>query len=197
VVQVGQRCRPVKRDGTAGFVDWIDRAAAEGGTFRRDCRWLARLHRAGELVEDRTRARNRLGKFLLRHGRPWRGGRPEPTPTRRGCAPGGSTSPPWRSRSGTTWRWSRSATRSWTPWRPTLPAGVRGRRLTGRSPGWPPPGASPGRGALTLAAEVRHWRRFATARSWVLRAGPKRILQRRPGPQGRLAKAGNAHCARS
>jgi transposase len=58
---------------------------------------LARLHRAGELVairiptvaeeavrdlcraradmvQDRTRARHRLSKFLLRHGRPWRGG---------------------------------------------------------------------------------------------------------------------------
>jgi transposase len=66
-------------------------------TDKRDCRRLARLHRAGELVairipsieeeavrdlcrartdivEDRTRARHRLGKFLLRHGRPWRGG---------------------------------------------------------------------------------------------------------------------------
>jgi transposase len=26
------------------------------------------------MVQDRTRARHRLGKFLLRHGRPWRGG---------------------------------------------------------------------------------------------------------------------------
>jgi transposase len=66
-------------------------------TDRRDCRRLARLHRAGELVairipsvqeeavrdlcraradlvQDRTRARHRLSKFLLRHGRPWRGG---------------------------------------------------------------------------------------------------------------------------
>jgi transposase len=66
-------------------------------TDKRDCRRLARLHRAGELVairipsieeeavrdlcrartdivEDRTRARHRLSKFLLRHGRPWRGG---------------------------------------------------------------------------------------------------------------------------
>jgi hypothetical protein len=66
-------------------------------TDRRDCRRLARLHRAGalvairiptiqaeavrdlcraraDMVEDRTRARHRLGKFLLRHGRPWRGG---------------------------------------------------------------------------------------------------------------------------
>lgn len=66
-------------------------------TDTRDCRRLARLHRAGELVairvptpreeavrdlcrtrgdmvEDLTRARNRLTKFLLRHGRIWRGG---------------------------------------------------------------------------------------------------------------------------
>ena len=65
-------------------------------TDRRDCRRLARLHRAGELVairvpteaeeavrdlcraradlvEDRTRTRHRLSKFLLRHDRIWRG----------------------------------------------------------------------------------------------------------------------------
>ncbi|HEY1335624.1 MAG TPA: transposase, partial [Myxococcaceae bacterium] len=64
-------------------------------TDKRDCRRLARLHRAGELVairvpsteeeairdlcrarqdmvEDRTRARHRLSKFLLRHGRVFR-----------------------------------------------------------------------------------------------------------------------------
>jgi transposase len=66
-------------------------------TDRRDARRLARLHRAGELVAiriptlaeeavrnlcraradmvtDRTCARHRLSKFLLRHGRAWRGG---------------------------------------------------------------------------------------------------------------------------
>jgi transposase len=66
-------------------------------TDSRDCRRLARLHRAGELVAiriptvaeeavrdlcrarvdllaDRTRARHRLSKFLLRHGEVWRGG---------------------------------------------------------------------------------------------------------------------------
>jgi transposase len=66
-------------------------------TDKRDCRRLARLYRAGELVairvpcpleeavrdlcrtrgdmvEDLTRARNRLTKFLLRHSRVWRGG---------------------------------------------------------------------------------------------------------------------------
>ena len=66
-------------------------------TDTRDCRRLARLYRAGELVAvriptpaeeavrdlyrtravmvtDLTRARNRLTKLLLRHGRVWRGG---------------------------------------------------------------------------------------------------------------------------
>jgi hypothetical protein len=66
-------------------------------TDTRDCRRLARLHRAGQLVAiripsvaeeavrdlcrarvdmviDQNRARQRLGKFLLRHGRVWRGG---------------------------------------------------------------------------------------------------------------------------
>ena len=66
-------------------------------TDTRDCRRLARLHRAGELVavrvptpveeavrdlcrtrgdmvEDLTRARHRLSKFLLRHSRVYRGG---------------------------------------------------------------------------------------------------------------------------
>jgi transposase len=66
-------------------------------TDRRDCRRLARLHRAGELVVIRVpspeeeavrdlcrargdvvidlgRAQRRLGAFLLRHGRVWRGG---------------------------------------------------------------------------------------------------------------------------
>jgi transposase len=68
-------------------------------TDKRDCRRLARLHRAGELVairipspleeavrdlcrtrgdmvEDLTRARNRLSKFLLRHSRVYRDGTP-------------------------------------------------------------------------------------------------------------------------
>lgn len=66
-------------------------------TDKRDCRRLARLHRAGELtpirvpspqqeavrdlcraradqVDDLRRARQRLGSFLLRHDRVWRGG---------------------------------------------------------------------------------------------------------------------------
>ena len=85
-------------------------------TDRRDCRRLARLHRAGELVairiptpleeavrdlcrargdmvEDLTRARNRLSKFLLRHSRVWGAGRRGPTSTRRGWRPRASPSP--------------------------------------------------------------------------------------------------------
>ena len=82
-------------------------------TDRRDCRRLARLHRAGELVairvpspleeavrdlcrtrgdmvEDLTRGRNRLSKFLLRHGRVWRGGLSlAPGPVRVGGRAGG------------------------------------------------------------------------------------------------------------
>jgi transposase len=68
-------------------------------TDKRDCRRLARLHRAGELTairvptvaeeavrdlcrtrvdmaQDLTRARHRLSKFLLRHGRVYRAGTP-------------------------------------------------------------------------------------------------------------------------
>lgn len=91
-----------------------------------------------DMVQDLTRARNRLGKFLLRHGRPW---------------PGSST----RTQAYQAWlrsqRFDQPAmaqtfghylavvevrTRRWTRWRPTWSAGVSGRRSTGRSPGWPP-----------------------------------------------------------
>jgi transposase len=75
----------------------IPRAPADRvKTDKRDCRRLARLHRAGELVairvpteaeeavrdlcraradlvDDRTRTRHRLSKFLLRHDRIWHG----------------------------------------------------------------------------------------------------------------------------
>ena len=84
-------------------------------TDRRDCRRLAQLHRAGELVairiptvgeeavqdlcrtradmvEDLTRARNRLGSSCCAMGGHGGVGRPGPMPTRRGCGPSGSTS---------------------------------------------------------------------------------------------------------
>jgi transposase len=77
-------------------------------TDRRDCRRLAQLHRAGELVAirvptiaeeavpdlcraradmsaDRTRARHRLSKFLSRHGRVFRAGQPGRMRMSSGC----------------------------------------------------------------------------------------------------------------
>jgi transposase len=84
-------------------------------TDRRDCRRLARLHRAGELVairiptvgeeavrdlcrtrsdmvQDLTRARNRWGSSCCAMGGCGGVGRPGPRSTRRGCGPSGSTS---------------------------------------------------------------------------------------------------------
>jgi transposase len=136
-------------------------------TDRRDCRRLARLHRAGELVairiptvgeeavrdlcrtradmvEDLTRARNRLGKFLLRHGRVWRGGSTRTHAYQAWLRSQRFDQPAMTRRSTTTWPWWRSATRPWTRWRPTWSAGVGGRRSTGRSSGWPPTAASRG-----------------------------------------------------
>jgi hypothetical protein len=50
-------------------------------------------------------------------------------------------------------------------------------------------------GALTLAAEVCDWRRFATANAFMGFCGlvPSELLQRPDRPRGRLTKAGNAH----
>jgi hypothetical protein len=45
VAQVGQGCREVKRDGTAGLVGCLDQAAAEGGTIQ-PARSAAGLDRA-------------------------------------------------------------------------------------------------------------------------------------------------------
>ena len=119
-------------------------------TDKRDCRRLARLHRAGELVAirvpsvaeeavrdlcraradmviDRTRARHRLGKFLLRHGRIWRDG------------------DNWTMKHEAGSRRSDSTTRRWTPPSPiTAPPCAPVRRRSPRStPTWP--GGSPRR----------------------------------------------------
>jgi transposase len=187
-------------------------------TDRRDCRRLARLHRAGELVcvriptpaeeavrdlcrtradmvQDLTRARNRLGKFLLRHGRPWRGG--------------------------STW------TRAYQAWlgaqRFDQPAmtqtfghylavvETRAAQLGAVETdlvGWcdrPPFDWQVARlaayrgitrlGALSLAAEVADWRRFATANAFMGFCGlvPSEYSSGAWVHRGRLTKAGNAH----
>jgi transposase len=121
-------------------------------TDSRDCRRLARLHRAGELVAirvptvaeeavrdlcraradllaDRTRARHRLSKFLLRHGRVWRGGATAWTVAMSaGCLANASTTPPWPPPMATTGPCWTLATPSWRRSRPTWPAGMGGRR---------------------------------------------------------------------
>jgi transposase len=190
-------------------------------TDQRDCRRLARLHRAGELVairiptlqeeavrdlcrtradmvEDLTRARNRLGKFLLRHGRPWRGG--------------------------STW------THAYQAWlraqrfdHPALAqtfghylavVEVRNAQLDAVEAdlaGWcaqPPLDWQVARlaayrgvtrlGALTLAAEVCDWRRFASASQFMGFCGlvPSEYSSGTTVHRGRLTKAGNAHLRR-
>ena len=188
-------------------------------TDRRDCRRLARLHRAGELVAiriptlaeeavrdlcrtradmvaDRTRARHRLSKFLLRHGRVWRGG-------------------------ATAW------TQAHERWllaqqfdEPALRATYGHYRVVLQSrdthldaieadlAGWydrPPFAEQVARlsayrgvtrlGALTLAAEVCDWRRFAQASQFMGFCGlvPSEYSSGQRTARGHLTKAGNAH----
>jgi transposase len=187
-------------------------------TDRRDCRRLARLHRAGELVairvptlaeeavrdlcrtrsdmvEDLTRARNRLGKFLLRHGRPWRGG---------------ST----RTKVYQAWlraqRFDQPAmTQTFEHYLAVVE--VRNQALDAVEAdlvGWcarPPFAGQVARlaayrgvtrlGALTLAAEVADWRRFAHASQFMGFCGlvPSEYSSGASVHRGRLTKAGNAH----
>jgi transposase len=178
-------------------------------TDRRDCRRLARWHRAGELVcvriptvqeeavrdlcrtrgdmvEDLTRARNRLGKFLLRHGRVWRGG--------------------------STWTLKHQAWLGSQRFEQPAMAQTFGHYLAvvevrnahpdaveADLAGWcdrPPFDWQVARlaayrgitrlGALTLAAEVADWRRFATASQFMGFCGlvPSELLQRHQRPPG-------------
>ena len=130
-------------------------------TDTRDGRRLARLHRAGELVaigiptpaeeavrdlcrtraemvEDLTRARNRLGKFLLRHGRVWRGGSAWTHKHEAWLGASAWTSQRWGPPTSTTGRWSPPATLSWMRSRWTWPPGWTAHPSPTRSPGWPP-----------------------------------------------------------
>ena len=187
-------------------------------TDRRDCRRLARLHRAGELVavriptvgeeavrdlcrtradmvQDLTRARNRLGKFLLRHGRPWRGS---------------------STRTQAYQAWLRSQRFDQPAMAQTFGhylavVEVRNQALDAVEAdlvGWcqrPPFDWQVARlaayrgvtrlGALTLAAEVADWRRFATAKAFMGFCGlvPSEYSSGHTRPPGRLTKAGNAH----
>ncbi len=187
-------------------------------TDKRDCRRLARLHRAGELVairiptpaeeavrdlcrtradmvEDLTRARNRLGKFLLRHGRAWHGGS---TGTHKYQA--------WlRSQ-----RFEQPAmTQTFAHYLAVVE--VRAAQLDAVEvdlASWcdqPPFAWQVARlaayrgitrlGALTLAAEVADWRRFPTAGAFMGFCGlvPSEYSSGSHVYRGRLTQAGNAH----
>jgi transposase len=187
-------------------------------TDRRDCRRLARLHRAGELVaigiptpaeeavrdlcrtgadmvEDLTRARNRLGKFLLRHGRPWRGG--------------STRSHAWQAWLGSQRFDQPAMTQTFGHYLAVVE--VRNTQLDAVEAdlaGWcgrPPLDWQVARlaayrgvtrlGALTLAAEVGDWRRFVTANAFMGFCGlvPSQYSSGHTVHRGRLTKAGNAH----
>jgi transposase len=185
-------------------------------TDKRDCRRLARLHRAGELVAiripspteeavrdlcrtradmvaDRTRARHQLGKFLLRHGRTWRY---RLDPRARTLAAGPAV----------------RRARACCHLRP-LPGGAAiPRRPVGRHRGRPcrlvrpaavrragrPLERLPGRHPAGRAHVGCRGRRLAPVRPGepvhgVLRAGAQRVFQRPADRSWHLTKAGNAH----
>jgi transposase len=136
------------------------------------------------MVEDLTRARNRLGKFLLRHGRVWRGGS---TWTLQHQAWLGSQ------------RFEQPATAQ-TFGHYLAVVQVRNAQLDAveadlagwcdRAPfDWQVARLAAYRGitrlgGLTLAAEVCDWRRFATANAFMGFCGlvPSELLQRRHRP---------------
>ena len=187
-------------------------------TDRRDSRRLARLHRAGELVaigvptpgeeavrdlcraradmvEDRTRARHRLSKFLLRHGKVFR--------------------------DGSAWtlaheRWlhaqrfeDRTLQATYSHYRAVLEArdaaiaAVEADLVpcfTGQPFGEQVARLAAYRGitqlgALTLASEVCDWRRFARATQFMGFCGlvPSEYSSGESTRRGRITKAGNAH----
>jgi transposase len=146
-------------------------------------------------VEDLTRARNRLGKFLLRHGRVWRGG--------------------------STWTLKHQAWLGSQRFEQPAMAQTFGHYLAvvevrnahldaveADLAGWcehPPFDWQVARlaayrgitrlGALTLAAEVADWRRFATASQFMGFCGlvPSEYSSGTSVHRGPLTKAGNAH----
>ena len=191
-------------------------------TDTRDCRRLARLHRAGELVairiptpaeeavrdlcrtradmvEDLTRARNRLGKFLLRHGRVWRGGSAW-THKHEAWLGGQRFDEPAL---GTTYAHYRAvvATRhaqldavevDLATWLDRPPLADQVTRLAAYR-------GVTRLGGLTLAAEVGDWRRFARAAQFMGFCGlvPSEYSSGHSVHRGRLTRPATPTCARN
>jgi transposase len=187
-------------------------------TDRRDCKRLARLHRAGELVsirvptpaeeavrdlcraradlvDDRTRTRHRLSKFLLRHDRIWRDG-----------AAWTAKHEQWL----TGQRFDDAALRAtYGHYRAMLIA--RDAELAAIEADlthWFSHGPFAGAvarlgayrgvahlGALSIASEVGDWRRFPTAATFMGFTGlvPSEYSSGAAVHRGRITKAGNAH----
>jgi transposase len=187
-------------------------------TDKRDCRRLARLYRAGELVairvpspleeavrdlcrtrgdmvEDLTRARNRLTKFLLRHSRVWREGSNWTVKHEAWLAAQRFDERALQ----TTFEHYRSVVLSrdaqlgaveadLIPWMDQEPFATPVRRL----------GAYRGvtsMGALCLQTEVCDWRRFARAASVMGFVGlvPSEYSSGGRTHRGHITKAGNVH----
>jgi transposase len=187
-------------------------------TDKRDCRRLARLHRAGELVairiptaleeavrdlcrtradmvEDLTRARHRLSKFLLRHSRVYRDGSPW-TIKHEGWLAGQRFDEPALAVTFGHYRatvLARDAALAAVEadlagWLEREPFATPVRRL----------GAYRGitrMGALSLQAEVCDWRRFARAASVMGFVGlvPSEYSSGQHSSRGHITKAGNSH----
>jgi transposase len=187
-------------------------------TDRRDARRLARLHRAGELVAihiptpaeeavrdlcraradlvaDRTRARHRLSKFLLRHGRAWRGGDPWTLAHERWLLAQRFEEP--------------ALAATYAHYRAVLDArdaqldAIQAELATWY--GRPPFAEAVSRlgayrgvtrlGALTLASEVGDWRRFPRAAAFAGFCGlvPSEYSSGSLTRRGHITKTGNAH----
>ena len=187
-------------------------------TDRRDARRLARLHRAGELVairvpseaeeavrdlcraradvvEDRTRARQRLGKFLLRHGRIYRAGAAWTVGHERWLTAQSFTEPALamtyaRYRAAVAARGAELAAieADLAIWYDRAPFAEQVRRLAAYR-------GVDRLGALTLASEVCDWRRFGRATAFMGSTGlvPSEYSSGESTRRGHATKAGNAH----
>lgn len=187
-------------------------------TDKRDARRLARLHRAGELVAirvpsvaeeavrdlcraradmviDQTRARHRLGKFLLRHGRVWRGG-DNWTLKHQAWIGQQRFDDPALTATFNHYRATLSAReaavaaieRDLVDWYPRAPFADPVARLAAYR-------GITHLGALTLASEVCDWRRFATAGAFMGFCGlvPSERSSGESVRRGHITHAGNLH----
>lgn len=185
-------------------------------TDRRDCRRLARLHRAGELTairvpseaeegvwdlcrarqdleQDLRRARQRLSAMLLRHGRVWRGGSTWTGAHVRWIgaqqfddAAVAATVAVYRAEVAARQQSLASVEQQLAAWFDREPFADAVQRL----------GAYRGithLGALRLAAEVGDWRRFARAGAFMGAVGlvPSEYSSGGSRRRGRITKAGN------